>query len=387
MTLAPEKPQTYGPGRPAANLTDRLSSRNPEDFSIPGPRDEQWRFTPLDRLAGLHEVVPAGTTLDITFNAPSGASVETVGRKDARLGVAFEPVDRPSAAAWQGFDKAVVVTVPKNSVVAEPITVTLTGRGEIAATHIRVDVEPFASATVVLDHRGSAVVTGNIEVTVGDGASLTLVTVHDWDDDAVHLSHIQHRVGRDSTLRSIVVTLGGAVVRVLPSVQYSGPGGDATLTGLYFADANQHLEHRVLVDHNEPNCRSRVVYKGALQGSEGSPSRTVWFGDVLIRANATGTDTYELNRNLVLSDHARADSVPNLEIETGEVVGAGHASTTGRFDDEQLFYLMSRGITQEDARRLVVRGFFADVLDGIGVPDLVERLRVALERELARAGA
>jgi Fe-S cluster assembly protein SufD len=312
MTLAPEKPQTYGPGRPAANLTDRLSSRNPEDFSIPGPRDEQWRFTPLDRLAGLHEVVPAGTTLDITFNAPSGASVETVGRKDARLGVAFEPVDRPSAAAWQGFDKAVVVTVPKNSVVAEPITVTLTGRGEIAATHIRVDVEPFASATVVLDHRGSAVVTGNIEVTVGDGASLTLVTVHDWDDDAVHLSHIQHRVGRDSTLRSIVVTLGGAVVRVLPSVQYSGPGGDATLTGLYFADANQHLEHRVLVDHNEPNCRSRVVYKGALQGSEGSPSRTVWFGDVLIRANATGTDTYELNRNLVLSDHARADSVPNL---------------------------------------------------------------------------
>jgi Fe-S cluster assembly protein SufD len=387
MTVAPEKAHTHGAGRPAANVTDRLRSRDPRDFTVPSARDEEWRFTPLDRLRGLHEQVPAGTALTIDVDAPAGVIAETVRREDPRLGVAFEPVDRPSAAAWQGFDTAVLVHVPAQMTVAEPITVTLTGRDEMAALHIRVDLAQFASATVILDHRGKAVLGSNVEVTVGDGAALTLITVHDWDDESVHLSHQQHRVGRDATLKSIVVSLGGAVVRVLPTVEFAGPGGDAALHGLFFADAGQHLEHRVLVDHNQPNCKSRVVYKGALQGKADAPARTVWFGDVLIRANAIGTDTYELNRNLVLGDHARADSVPNLEIETGEVVGAGHASATGRFDDEQLFYLMSRGIPADEARRLVVRGFFAEILKTIGVPALEERLRDALERELAGAGA
>ena len=113
------------------------------------------------------------------------------------------------------------------------------------------------------------------------------------------------------------------------------------------------------IDHAQPNCTSDVLYKNALLGES---ARTVWIGDVRIRPEATGTSTYEMNRNLLLSDGARADSVPNLEIETGEIVGAGHASATGRFDDLQLFYLQSRGIDPEQARRLVVRGFFADVV-------------------------
>ena len=116
-----------------------------------------------------------------------------------------------------------------------------------------------------------------------------------------------------------------------------------------------------------------------------SPTHTVWVGDVLIRAAAEGTDTYELNRNLVLSDGARADSVPNLEIETGEITGAGHASATGRFDDEQLFYLRSRGIPEQDARRLVVRGFFAELIHQIGVPEVEERLIASIEAELERS--
>ncbi|MDQ1705674.1 MAG: Fe-S cluster assembly protein SufD, partial [Frankiaceae bacterium] len=126
------------------------------------------------------------------------------------------------------------------------------------------------------------------------------------------------------------------------------------------------------------------TYKGALQGEK---AHTVWIGDVIIRPDAVGTDTYELNRNLLLTDGARADSVPNLEIETGEVVGAGHASATGRFDDEQLFYLMSRGIDEGAARRLVVRGFFADVIARIGLPEIEHRLLAAVEDELARADA
>lgn len=162
------------------------------------------------------------------------------------------------------------------------------------------------------------------------------------------------------------------------------------MLGVYFADAGQHLEQRLLVDHSAPHCKSNVMYKGALQGETGPgtvDAHTVWIGDVLIRAEAEGTETYELNRNLVLTDGARADSVPNLEIETGEIVGAGHASATGRFDDEQLFYLRARGISEEVARRLVVRGFFHEIIDKIPVPAVRERLDAAIETELAVVGA
>lgn len=151
------------------------------------------------------------------------------------------------------------------------------------------------------------------------------------------------------------------------------------LFGLYFTDAGQHQEHRLLVDHNVPHCKSNAVYKGALQGDD---AHAVWIGDVLIEAAAEGTDTYEMNRNLVLTDGARVDSVPNLEIETGEIVGAGHASATGRFDDEQLFYLMARGIPELDARRLVVHGFFAELVQQIGVADIEERLLAKIAQEL-----
>ncbi len=203
--------------------------------------------------------------------------------------------------------------------------------------------------------------------------------MQDWADDAVHLSHHHVRVGRDANVRHIAITFGGDLVRQGATVRYDSPGGDAELLGLYFADAGQHLEHRLFVDHDQPHCRSNVMYKGALQG-EGA--HTVWIGDVLIRPAAVGIDTYELNRNLVLTDGTRADSVPNLEIETGEIEGAGHASTTGRFDDEQLFYLQARGIPAEEARRLVVRGFFAELIARIGVPHLVERLMAEVEQEL-----
>jgi Fe-S cluster assembly protein SufD len=127
-----------------------------------------------------------------------------------------------------------------------------------------------------------------------------------------------------------------------------------------------------------------VDYRGALQGRG---AHTVWIGDVLIRKVAEGIETYESNRNLVLTDGCRADSVPNLEIETGEIAGAGHASATGRFDDEQLFYLQSRGIPTDVARRMVVRGFFADVVEDIGVPALEQRLMSTIEGELERAFA
>jgi Fe-S cluster assembly protein SufD len=248
-----------------------------------------------------------------------------------------------------------------------------------------IDVQPYARATVVLDQRGSATYADNVEIVVGDGGDLQVVSIADWADDAVQVSAHHATLGRDAHFKHVAVTLGGSLVRLSPSVRYAGPGGDAELYGICFATASpttggQHLEHRLFVDHDVPNCRSLVRYKSALSGDD---THVVWIGDVLIRPEATGTETYEYNRNLVLSDKARADSVPNLEILTGEVVGAGHASANGRLEEEHLFYLMARGIPEHEARRLVIRGFFGELIDKIDVPELRERVAEAIERELA----
>jgi Fe-S cluster assembly protein SufD len=350
------------------------------DFPVPHGREEEWRFTPLSRLRGLHDgTAEAGGVLTVQVEAPEGVTVETVGRTDARLGKAGKPVDRVAAQAYSSFEKASVVSVPKEKVLTEPIRIAVHGEGGIAYGHQVIELGAFAEAVVVIDHTGDGVLAANVDYVLGDGAKLTVVSVQDWDDKAVHVAQHNALVGRDASFKSVVVTFGGDVVRLHPRVSYAGTGGSAELFGLYFTDRGQHQEHRLLVDHNRPHCKSNVAYKGALQGQD---AHAVWIGDVLIQAAAEGTDSYEMNRNLVLTDGARVDSVPNLEIETGEIAGAGHASATGRFDDEQLFYLQSRGIPADEARRLVVRGFFAELVQQIGVDDVEERLLAKIDAEL-----
>ncbi|MER7535050.1 Fe-S cluster assembly protein SufD [Streptomyces sp. NPDC097704] len=351
------------------------------DFPVPHGREEEWRFTPLARLRGLHDgtAVASGEGVKVEVEAPEGVTVETVGRDDERLGKAGTPVDRVAAQAYSSFEKAGVITVAKEAVLTEPIRISVHGQGGVAFGHQVIELGAFAEAVVVLDHTGDAVLAANVDYVLGDGAKLTVVSVQDWDEKAVHVAQHNALVGRDASFKSVVVTFGGDVVRIHPRVRYAGPGGEAELFGLYFTDAGQHQEHRLLVTHDAPHCKSNVAYKGALQGQD---AHAVWIGDVLIQAAAEGTDTYELNRNLVLTDGARVDSVPNLEIETGEIAGAGHASATGRFDDEQLFYLMARGIPEAEARRLVVRGFFAELVQQIGLPDVQERLLAKIEAEL-----
>ncbi|MCF8587958.1 Fe-S cluster assembly protein SufD [Gordonia liuliyuniae] len=381
------------------NKGEMFTSFDVDAFEVPGQREEAWRFTPFRRLRGLHDgTAPATATIDYDVDGVvDGVTSELVERDDPRLGEGGVPFDRIAAQAYSSFTKARVVTIAANAQVEVPVVVTLDGpgEGEVAYTHLQIRAEAFAKAVVVLDQRGSGTVGENVEIVTGDGAHLTVVNVHDWAHDTVHVAAHHISVGRDAVIRHFAISLGGDLVRLSPHVKYRAPGGDAELWGLYFADAGQHLEQRLLVDHSAPHCRSYVTYKGALQGdtSDGPGSKrsreahTVWIGDVLIRPSAEGTDTYELNRNLVLTDNARADSVPNLEIETGEIVGAGHASATGRFDDEQLFYLQSRGIPEDQARRLVIRGFFGEVLAKISVPELRERLEAAIEAELEIAGA
>ncbi|MCU1562627.1 MAG: Fe-S cluster assembly protein SufD, partial [Arthrobacter sp.] len=330
---------------------------------------------------GLHTEVLNGAAPSVAVTAPEGVLVETVGREDRRIGSAAIPEDRVSANAWEHFTEATVITVPAEVQADGEVSVVLTGQGTEASTqHLVIVAEKFSKAVVVLDHQGTAVVSENVEILVEEGAQLTVISLQEWNDDAVHASSQQAKIGRDAKFKHIVVSLGGDLVRVTPSARFTAPGAEVEMFGLYFADAGQHLEQRLFVDHAVANCKSNVLYKGALQGRN---AHTVWVGDVLIRKEAEGTDTYEANRNLVLTDGARADSVPNLEIETGLIAGAGHASATGRFDDQHLFYLMARGIPEEVARRLVVRGFLNEIIQQIKVPAIEERLTAAVERELA----
>jgi Fe-S cluster assembly protein SufD len=375
-----------------------LGSTDPADFPVPGGREEEWRFTPLRRLRGLHsDAVLTGASqpqsgVAVAVEAAPEIVVETISKTEGmeRTGLTpagtFLPTDRVSARAYAAVTAATVITVPKDTVASQPTFVRVTGADASVATagHLVIDVQPYGRATVVIDQRGSATYADNLEIHVADGGDLVVVALADWAGDTVQVAHHQATLGRDAHLTHFAVTLGGSLVRLSPSIHYAGPGADAELYGICFADAGQHLEHRLFVDHDTPNCRSRVAYKGALRG-EGA--HTVWIGDVLIRPEAVGTDTYEYNRNLVLTDGAHADSVPNLEILTGEVTGAGHASASGRLDDEHTFYLMSRGIPLEEARQLVIRGFFAELVSKIGIGDLQDRIMSSIEAELSTTAA
>ncbi|MDO5698224.1 MAG: Fe-S cluster assembly protein SufD [Dermatophilus congolensis] len=377
---------------PDQSRAERTRSFDASDFTVPHGREEDWRFTPVDRLGmlladGARAAAPAGAVPAM----PEGVTARFVTLDEALALGAQPPADRAAAMAASRAGAVLHIDIPANADITEPVRIASvhvtdgdTASGEPAFRHVAIRVGHHARATIVFHHTGREEVSGLVSLLTGDGADVSLVSLQEWDDESVHLAQHDVVVGRDATVRHIAVTLGGAIVRINTNATYAGPGGSFEGLGVYFADAGQHLEHRLFVDHSEPNCRSNVEYKGALQG-EGAHS--VWVGDVLIRAAAEGTETYEINRNLVLTDGTRADSVPNLEIETGEIVGAGHASTTGRFDDEQLFYLQSRGIPEDEARRLIVHAFFAEVIRRIGIPDVVERLMAAIEAELENTAA
>jgi Fe-S cluster assembly protein SufD len=363
---------------PVQTRSGRFRSTDPSAFADVTGREVDWKLSPVTRLRPLIDGPLDGSPYAYLARETGGAAVEWIDRGDARVGTAGAPEDKASANAWASVEKVLAVTLTGD----EPSTVTIGRSGldrEPRAGHTLIHATANTRSMVVLRNTGSAQLVENVEIVVDEGAHLTVVTLQEWDDDAIHLASHFATIGRDAQLKHFVVSLGGSVVRVNPSAHLAGQGSDTELYGVYFADAGQHLEQQVYVHHDAPNSRSRVNYKGALQG-EGA--RTVWIGDVLIARTAPGTDSYEQNRNLVLSEGTRADSIPNLEIETGDIAGAGHASATGRFDDEHLFYLQSRGISEHEARRLVVLGFLSEVVQKIGEPQLQERLIEALEVEL-----
>ncbi len=376
---------SHGAGVPLQIRSARLRSANVADFGPVSRVEEQYRYITSERLAGLDADSLDEYIGDISIKHPEGVTTAWVGAEHPAFGGAGLPEDRPSAAAWGSAEQAYLVTIPGDAKPDCEIQIGINSEATApSALHVIIDAKPFSRGTVILDHKGSAVLGENVEIIVGDEAEITVISIQDWDTEAVHNSAQFAKLGRNSKLRHMVVSLGGKTLRVSTSAEFTQPGGDVELLGMYFADAGQYIENRLYVDHAVPNCKSRVTYKGALQGDK---AHTVWVGDVLIRMAAEGTDTYELNRNLLLTDGARADSVPNLEIETGKIEGAGHASASGRFDDEQLFYLQARGINEREARRLVVRGFLNEIIQKIGNDEIESRLSASIEAELERSGS
>jgi Fe-S cluster assembly protein SufD len=370
---------------PVGSRAERLTSFSLDDIPIPTGREEEWRFTPVHKFDELFQTYADPNAIELSVSEPGAFLLENnVPATDPRFGKAGKPGDRTAVTAWHAADKGSIITLPAKKHISEHLMVQVAGRSQEhpSALKLLVRAETGSSGVVVIDHTGVAQLNETIEIDVEAGAHLTVVSVQDWERSAVHASSHRAILGEGATLKHVVVTFGGDAVRITPDAAFVGKDAAVEMIGLYFADAGQHLEHRLFVDHGQPNCVSRVTYKGALQGQD---AHAVWVGDVLIQANAVDTDTYEMNRNLILTKGARADSVPNLEIETGEIIGAGHASATGRFDDEQLFYLMARGIPEKEARLLVVRGFFAELVGQIGVPEVEARLLASIEEELVRS--
>ena len=365
---------SHGAGVPLQIRSERPRSTSPKDFDPITVRDEQWRYLNVDRLRGLDGELVAFTGKLL------GASVTTVKSENSERASIGLPEDLVAANVWQA------TTEVKNFTFEGEIgtqVLNIETSSEKQALTLFIEAKPFSRGTLVLNHTGSGTLAEIVEIAIRDEADINIVSVQNLDEEAVFTASHFAKLGRNAKLKHVVVSLGGKTIRVVPSVTFSGPGAEVEMLGAYFANGDQHIEHRPFVDHNQPNCKSDVTYKGALQGDK---AHTVWVGDVLIRKEAEGTKTYELNRNLLLTDGARADSVPNLEIETGQIEGAGHASASGRFDDEQLFYLQARGITEQAAKRLVVKGFLNDVISKIGVSELEDSLNASIEAKLEGSG-
>lgn len=345
---------------PPSDLAPRIISNDPTLHEAPSGREEEWRFTPIKTVSdffGPQEWQSIGAR-EVQFVSVRPAE----GTSPLEQATGWQAIDLPSALARSRASHVVHIEIPAEHVADEVIVVDLTAATGGNYGRVEISAGIFSKATVILRHDMKADASGVIVTHVADQADLTVLNMYDGPRTSRHMWQWATTVGRDARFLGLSITLGGAFVRLVPSVRYAGPGGSAQMLGAFLATDGQFQEFRLFVDHNEPHCTSNVVFKGALSGDS---THTVWIGDVLVRREAVGIETYEMNRNLLLDDGPRADSVPNLELETGDVVGAGHASATGRFDDEQLFYLQSRGITEVLARQLVVRGFFVEVLDKV----------------------
>jgi len=286
-----------------------------------------------------------------------------------------------NAALWSD---GVLLYVPKDVRIDTPVRVSRwmshAGTATFSRTLIvaeRGSQVSFVDEVLSPDLDRQSLVSTGVEVIANDNAHVQYVCLQRMGRGAFFLSQQRTLANRDSTLNTLNVNLGASVARVDLHAQLLGPGANSDMMGLYFADEDQHFDHSTSQDHVAPNSTSDLLYKGALDGT----SRAVFRGVIKVRPGAQRTDAYQTNRNLLLSENAKADSLPNLEIEADDV-RCSHGATVGQLDAEALFYLMSRGLPRERAERLVVEGFLGEVLGRLPLGGVVEKVTRAIRVKL-----
>jgi Fe-S cluster assembly protein SufD len=389
-----------------------------EATPMPTTRMEEWRYTEVAELA-LDEVrpadpseatsAPAALRAELAARSASGtvlqvdAAIVEVGLDEAaaargvvlsdlrraalehgalvseHLGVRGVPPEFGKFAALNGalWTAGVLLYVPAGVKLARPIRVVRWLSRDGIATFPRTLVIAGPGSELALveefvspDFDAPALSCGAVELLAGAGSRVVHVAVQRWGSGVRHISMQRSIASRDASLDTLVVNLGGSVARVDMAASLEGPGARSDMLGLYFGRGDQHFDHNTRQDHIAPLASSDLLYKGALYDR----AHAVFRGIIKVHKGAQRTDAYQTNRNLLLSEEARADSLPNLEIEADDV-RCSHGATVGQLDEEEIFYLLSRGLRRRDAERLVVFGFFADVLDRLPLPGVVQELR------------
>ncbi len=421
-----ERHFTFGEKQIRAGVLEDYRKKALQVYShlgIPVPQDEAWRRTDLRNfpaevfnLPALNAFkdlpdVPAHLLRPLVANQPGGQVILTPGGSQTHLseklikqGVIFtdlrtaeeqhpglllkmigktvNPEEGKFASLAATFaDTGVVLYVPKRVIVEEPLHSILWGPGADLAhlSHILVLVDEGASVTYVHEAASpdeiklNSMHAGLVEIQVMQGANLRFVELQSWGRNVWNFSHERIRVEQGGNLDWIFGAVGSRLTKNFSELDLAGQGASGRMSGFYFTDGTQHLDHDTQQNHLAPSTTSDLLFKGALKGK----SRSVWQGMIYVAPGAQKTDGYQANRNLVLSENARADSIPGLEILADDV-RCTHGATVGRLEQEPLFYLKSRGIPQEDAERLVVEGFFDPIMQRIPFEGVRERFEQAI---------
>jgi Fe-S cluster assembly protein SufD len=414
----------------AAGFTGDLRRQSFAEFEalpMPSPETEEWRYTDLTEFELTHAPYTAGGRAENLDGVPDEilAAAGDIGERAglqvqhdsdvmvthldpalAERGVIFTDLDRAAAEHGDLVERhlhdlvpakrsrfialhaafrtgGTFLYVPRDTKVDLPLQ-TLTyvdADGAAVFPHTLMVVERGAEVTFIeryaspdLTRAFSDAIT---EIHVGDGAHVRYAAIQDWGAGKTHHAVQRARVGRDAEIRTLSLGFGADLARTETEVELAEPGGFSEQLGVFFADGDQHFDHRSSQEHVAPQCRSDLLYKGALRDR----SRAVYSGWVYVRPGAQKTDAMQTSRNVVLSEDAKADAIPNLEIEANDVK-CGHAASVGPVDDEALFYLESRGIARDEAERLIVTGFFQEVLDRVQIAEVREGAEAAIANEL-----
>ncbi len=334
---------------------------------FPTPREEDWKYTNVAPLANTPWITPP-----LFCPAPRGKFGELLEAYDFRR--------NGFTALNFAFAQFSVSSIPKNMEIAEPIKVEYgAARGMMNSPHLVIILEEGSKATVIESYTSPANGFTNAvtRIVVGDNASLTHYRVQRDSTESFNVGTTEVKLGRDSRYDSTNINMGGAISRHDIDLKFMAEGGEAFVDGLYMLDGTQHADTHSMIDHTVPNCTSHQNYKGVLNDS----SRGVFNGKVMVRENAHGTDAHQSNKNLLLSNDARVDTKPQLEIFNDDVKCA-HGATVGQLEEEELFYLLTRGLPETLARNLLTYGFAEEIINKIGIESIKTDLDKAVLNRL-----